>query len=209
MLPSKNTSLHLEGFPRSGNTFAWNLLYNTICVNGKLNICHHLHSVGSIKMSLNKNVRVFILIRNPLDTIASCYLKYYATRNLGNPNYVNIPLLEHVAKQYINFYSYCLQKSSRIRIIFFKDLVSNPLKFVLFVQSMLKLDSLTFNKNDIHLIINKFSDKESRKNPLGSSMPSDFRNQEKEKISQGLVSIPIYSQSKSLFEELVKLKTEL
>ena len=48
---NKNTKLYLDGYPRSGNTFAVSLIKG---IYGKEFIVHHLHAIAPIKIPLKK-----------------------------------------------------------------------------------------------------------------------------------------------------------
>ena len=58
----------IEAYPRSGNTFLVALVQMW---NPKLKITHHSHLASNIKYSLKRGIPVAVLIRPPLDAVAS------------------------------------------------------------------------------------------------------------------------------------------
>ena len=66
------TKFLLDGYPRSGNTFAASLVKY---IYGKDVFVHHFHAIAPIKIALRKDIPVFILIRDPKEAITSYYLK--------------------------------------------------------------------------------------------------------------------------------------
>lgn len=69
---NKQTVLYLDGYQRSGNTYSLHLI-KTIWPSIKF--IHHFHAIAPIKIALKKNLPVFILLRDPLNSISSRYLK--------------------------------------------------------------------------------------------------------------------------------------
>lgn len=64
----RRTDLCIEGLPSSGNSYLVNYVRH---LNPDLILAHHLHAVCALKSALAVNVATFVIIRNPLDNIAS------------------------------------------------------------------------------------------------------------------------------------------
>ena len=62
------TEVVIEGFPRSGNSWLFNVVQ---FLYPDLHIAHHMHSIVPIQMALRNRLPAYCLIRNPLDSIAS------------------------------------------------------------------------------------------------------------------------------------------
>ncbi len=63
------TDLVLEGYPRSGNTFAWHAFM--MSQTRPFNIIHHSHNAARIIEAVKKNIPTLVLIRNPRDCVIS------------------------------------------------------------------------------------------------------------------------------------------
>lgn len=72
--PVDGVDLHLTGYPRCANTFAFRLAHQ---VFPSLNLSTHLHVVASLKMALGRSIPTIVLIREPLQAVASLVLKGY------------------------------------------------------------------------------------------------------------------------------------
>jgi len=71
---NKKSELVIEGFPRSGNTFAVVAFQSAQKRNVK--IAHHLHVPAQIIRAVNMNIPALVLIRNPSDSIASLMVRH-------------------------------------------------------------------------------------------------------------------------------------
>lgn len=65
---TRTTDLAIEGFPRSGNSML--KMYISL-TNPELQMAHHLHMVGQFAIARKLAVPAVLLVRNPVDAIAS------------------------------------------------------------------------------------------------------------------------------------------
>lgn len=63
------TDITIEGFPRSGNTFA--VVAFLLSQDKHIRIAHHLHIPAQITYSVKNNIPCMVVIRSPIDTITS------------------------------------------------------------------------------------------------------------------------------------------
>lgn len=66
LIVGRGTDIVIEGFPRTGNTFAVVAFKNVQDRNYQ--IAHHLHIISQVKKAVSNNVPVIVLVRNPVDT---------------------------------------------------------------------------------------------------------------------------------------------
>lgn len=66
---SHNTELVIEGFPRSGNTFA--VVAFELAQGRPVRLAHHQHVPAQIIGGVRKRIPVLVLIRNPVDAVLS------------------------------------------------------------------------------------------------------------------------------------------
>jgi hypothetical protein len=105
---TRRSDLVIEGYPRSGNTFArWAFI--TAQKNEPV-LADHFHSIGHIRRALRLQVPVLVLIREPLDAVTS-FLVYQQ----GNYS-VSLAL-----REYIEFYSEILRCEERVVIADFEE----------------------------------------------------------------------------------------
>jgi len=103
-----DTDLVIEGYPRSANTFAYVAFYMAQ-PNKETVIAHHLHAPAQIIYASCKNIPSIVLIRKPVDAIASRiirnphldlrtgmldYLKFYRRINPYRKQFVTAPFFE-------------------------------------------------------------------------------------------------------------------
>ena len=75
-LPKNKDPLYFDGYPRSGNTYTFGLIYR-VYPSLHCKVSHHLHSIIVLKIAIKKDIKSIVIIRNPKDAIIS-YL--YANR---------------------------------------------------------------------------------------------------------------------------------
>ena len=75
LAPNESTIIVVEGFPRSANTYALAALYDA---NPHLQgfVAHHLHSYKSVLCGVRRGLPVVVLVRAPLDAVASLIQRY-------------------------------------------------------------------------------------------------------------------------------------
>jgi len=67
------TDLVIEGFPRSGNTFAVAAFQSA--QGGETRVAHHFHSPAQVKLGLELGVPVLVLVREPAAAVSSLMLR--------------------------------------------------------------------------------------------------------------------------------------
>jgi len=70
----RTTQLVIEGFPRSGNTFA--VVAFQRAQRERINIAHHLHVPAQVIRAARWRMPSLVLIRNPTDTVISLVLRH-------------------------------------------------------------------------------------------------------------------------------------
>ena len=111
LLVSKNTDIVIEGFPRSGNSFAFTAFKQA--QNKELKIAHHFHLPFQIIYACKNNIPCIVVIRDPLDVITS-YLIF-------NPYLKPATVLRY----YILFYKTILYCKDEFITANFNDIVND------------------------------------------------------------------------------------
>ena len=71
LVVNKKTDITIEGYPRSGNTFA--VVAFLLSQDKHIRVAHHLHIPAQITYSVKKNIPCMVVIREPYDTIRSLH----------------------------------------------------------------------------------------------------------------------------------------
>ncbi|HEY0740173.1 MAG TPA: hypothetical protein VGD40_01890 [Chryseosolibacter sp.] len=209
LLPNEHTAFHIEGYPRSGNTFSYSLIRMILQSRSSFTFTHHTHATASLIMAKRNNVPTIILIRHPLHAISSSYLKYYALRNQDVPDTVNIQLLQHELKQYAIFYSYVVEHLADMKIIDFAGLIAYPFQFVKFVAKIVNVNPNELTVEELNKALTAIQDLEKRKNPLGSSLPNERKQDRRQTIELLLKENALYQRCLKLYESACANKVNL
>jgi hypothetical protein len=70
---SRSTEIVIEGFPRSGNTFA--VVAFRFAQDRQLKMAHHLHAAAQIKRAAQLHIPAIVLIREPSEAILSVLVR--------------------------------------------------------------------------------------------------------------------------------------
>ncbi len=105
---TRNSDLVIEGYPRSGNSFArWAFV---IAQKNPVVVADHFHSIGHIRRGIRLGKPVLVLVRNPLDAISS-----FLVHQKGNY------AIQQAVKEYIEIYSYVYHHQARMVVATFEQ----------------------------------------------------------------------------------------
>lgn len=111
ILICKDTDIIIEGFPRSGNTYAYACFLLT---NGdKHKVARHIHLGSQINMAIKYSTPALIIFRNPVESISSYLVrnKYYSEKSAIN--------------YYIKYYENIIKNKDNIVLCEFRQLITN------------------------------------------------------------------------------------
>ncbi len=111
LLVSKETEIVIEGFPRSGNTFA--VVAFLHAQSKEVKIAHHLHVEAQILEGIKRRLPVLVLIREPIAAIRSLSVRY--------PNIS----VDSALEQYVRFYTIVAGVSNKVVIADFNEITTN------------------------------------------------------------------------------------
>jgi len=175
-----SADLCIDGFPRSANSFAVNLIKQ---VYNKLKIIHHAHAPAVIKKALKDDIPTFVLIRKPIDAIASEYIraKHREQRTYHVPNLI---------KRYHQYYQVVNENIRDLYIIRFETVTENPEEYMRYVFETIDMPSEVNYSDVISTTKNAGALKITENNIYTISVPVPERDEYKEKIVRDL--IPMY-----------------
>ena len=121
---SERTSIVVEGFPRSGNSFAAQAIRLITRRHGKQwRFATHFHSPAHVVYALRYRKPILVVIRRPVDAIVSL-------RALWGQNNVRVPSVNHLLRRYIQFYEMLLVVRKSIIVADFDTVISDLNKVI-------------------------------------------------------------------------------
>lgn len=197
---TKKTKFFFDGYQRSGNTYLVHLVQNFLSAEETV---HHLHKVAPIKIALKGRTIVFIIFRNPLDSIPSAYLKYFEMRHRTLPSVPDNKVLKNLIYDYLYYYKFVLQNSSKINLIDFKALIENP---ELTLKGILtKINPNFVNQEFDNMLKGACNSYIGATSDLGSSKPSRLKDNLKKPLKKRLTELPGFSSCQILYEHLLEI----
>jgi len=172
-----DTDICIEGFPRSGNTFLYNLVKE---LNPDLKTANHKHSVGHVKHALSLNKPVIILIRDHLDAITSELI-----RNSGDGKKISKHL--YTINHYIQFYDYVYDVRDQVTLVTFAELTQNTLGVLYELERKYALWKRPVNYGRIaQHVLDKMKSKVNEDNLYVNSAPTELRDEIKLEVKDSL-----------------------
>lgn len=123
---TRQTEVAIEGYPRSGNSFATAMLRN--CQDRNLSIASHLHVSAQLFRAKRLRKPLIMLIRHPLSAVSS-----FVIRDSINPKLA--------LKYYINFYRSAIRVIEYPVVVDFKELTED---FPIIIKNLNKRFSTEF-----------------------------------------------------------------
>jgi len=199
LFPDKHTKLHLTGFPRSANTYCYNILKVAF---PSLPLCTHIHTAASIRLALRFNVPTLVLVRDPVSTCCSLLLKHHIEPTAKE---VGSLLLD-----YIEYHDFVMKKSAQLGILRFEDAVSSPEYIIRVVCQRLDFDLNNSAVEEKALAGQQLVElKESDKSVEGSSLPNEERKQMKIGVESHVRNHLLCARALELYAQLLDHSFEL
>lgn len=173
---NKNTSIVIDGFPRSGNTFS--VVVFSQWQQSNVSIAHHTHVPATVIEGCRRRLPVVVLVRNPVDACASL-----STFNGRNPS--------TLLNEWIWFYRRCWRDHNRFLIAPFEVVVNDFGTVVDAVNNRWKtsFNSLNMNietRNAAYTRINEIASFHGQGEDK-VAMPSSFRKEHNEEAKEILL----------------------
>ena len=166
----RDTDLVVEGFPRSANTYA---LAKIRIANPLLKIAHHIHGVGQLKLALLYGIPCVVLVRKPIDAVASLVIREPGATTKYSLN------------NYIHFYKYVLKNREHFIIAEFQEVINDFDGLVGRTSKRyngLRLTEVNYTKIDVKNTVEKMDKDDTSKSgidPKKVALPSAEREREK------------------------------
>lgn len=189
-LVTKNTDICIEGFPRSGNTFA---VHTFKYFNPDAQVAHHIHAPVQFFQAVKLKIPCLIMVRNPLDTIASVVV---VDRSLS---------IEAALNHYISYYKMLINFKESEYIILADIEIINKM-FDQLMSSINKRFNKSFNsvalnmenKAEIANIV-KYQNKKANNPKNLVAIPNKKKEKLKDKIKPKVIDNYLYSDAEQLY----------
>jgi len=195
------TALYVDGYPRSGNTFAQFLIKN---LWPAVEFVHHFHAIAPLKIALKRNIPTFVLFRYPAAAISSNYIKTFAMRGCSSPLQIQTDLrfLRELTKSYADYYQFVSENTDYLKLIDFEMLISDPDNVMLSINQEIS-EQLQLQRHAIIRRVNEIKDREfGARDPLGSSKPSPDKEHAKDTLIDAVGQFKEYDICLKLHESL-------
>lgn len=201
-LPQKGDGVYIDGFPRSANSYIVNAVKSVF--KDEINIgAHHLHTVAALKIALNRRVRSYILLRNPLDAIASFYIMQNYYYNTGKTISEQKSYVRGLTQRYVDYYNFVFLMKENVSIINFEDVTRKP-EAVL--QALRNDYDLNVANADIHSRLEsfevEFKSKQKKKPIERTSTPNEERERKKLEVQKLIRETKEYKQAEEVYRKL-------
>ena len=124
--PRRGDLIHLTGYPRSANTYAMHLL-RAAARNGEGRVSTHIHAPASIRVALRARVPTLVLIRDPLDAVASAMVKRRASA-------AQTATADEFLYYYWSYYSFVKARRNRLALVDYLTVTRQPVELLRSVQ---------------------------------------------------------------------------
>lgn len=169
----KDTAIVIEGYPRSGNSFAFTA-FNLAQGDPPVRVAHHLHTASVVIAAIRAAIPSIVLVRNPEDAIIS-HIIY--SQNLT---------IRQCLKSYLDFYQPLLKYRDKFVTAKFEDTISD---FGNITRQVNQKFSTTFNEFEhtqqnvdkcFYILENSWKDLGLSEQKSVTNAPSEKRKQYKE-----------------------------
>lgn len=198
-LVDERTEIVIEGFPRSGNTFA--VVAFRVAQQRPLAIAHHLHVPAQVIWAVRKGVPALLLIRKPTDAVISLVI-YDPTVSIAR-----------ALKRYIRFYTAVAPHSDGCIVATFDQVISSFGDVTERINARYQTSFLTFDhtEEDVQRCFEIIEQKHRRRRRRPSvteatvSRPSPEREKLKELLRKDLQEPrirPLIARANEQYDEL-------
>lgn len=196
---SGHTDIVIEGFPRSGNTFA--VVAFQLAQVRPVHIAHHLHVPSQVLKAVRAGTPSIVLIRPPRDAVASLLVR--------EPGIMP----DSALRAYVSFYTKLMPVRRQVVCCTFDELTSNYSKIVSSVNDRfgcsfgLPEDTATYRQS-VFTEIERISERLGDDEELRISRPSEMRKAASTKIKAGLTNEPMLNRAEKAYLQFVMFSTD-
>ncbi len=193
LIVNHDTDIVIEGYPRSGNTFA--VAAFELAQGKALNIARHRHEAGQVILAAEMEKPILLIIREPLSAVVSLCIREQI--DIG-----------YAFKYYIDFYKKLLPLKENIVVVDFKEIITDMGAVIQKVNTRFDTKYQVFEHNNENVkkvkeIISEldrmegilYMGGEKKDEDLSSrvAFPTESRNKIKSEITNSIISTGQYT----------------
>jgi len=194
-LPAPSDDLYLDGFPRSGNTYTKSFVTHFY---PDYVFAHHLHTVAAIKMALKHNLKCIILMRNPIDSVASWAIMkdYYGQGSMADANF-----LEFLMMEWKSYYTFVHANIGKLHVLPFHKIVQAERLADYFAEVC--DDDIKIEESDIENFDRKIRENQKNKPDKRTSTPNKQRTEMKKQVKEKLEELEQTAVARQLHDDIM------
>ena len=200
LLAGSSTEIVIEGYPRSGNTFA--VVAFRLAQNRDVRIAHHLHAPAQVIWAVRRRLPALVLIRKPADAVLSLLIR--------DPS----ASVTHEIRRYTRFYGALGPYRNGFVLAAFEEVVSDfgtmiDRVNVKFSTSFQRFEHTEENVSQCFRIIEEINIKHSNRETITEhtiARPSPIRETAKEHVAElvtGAAVQPLLGRANELYNQLL------
>ena len=187
--------LVLEGYQRSANSFAFNLVNRFY---PEIRVVHHSHSIATLRIACAFKLPIIVLIRDPIEAVGSSVV-----RSGKSPRYL--------VSSYIWFYTYVSRIKGKLTLVSFETVTGNPSVLLRVVSELTGAKEKEIEKHELQLAIEEaFQSLPDLEESKGRSdyyravaVPNAKKEAEKKKVKDLVRSDKRISEALDLYNDLL------
>lgn len=193
VMVGRDSDVCIDGFPRSGNTFAFHAFKQW---NPEAEVAHHVHATQQILRALRFGVPCVLLVRDPLDTISSLII-------------FNEGELSHslATRSYVDFHRRVATVRDRVAVCDFAEVTAEPSTMV---QRLNAAAGTSFHsepmgpeaRQELLATIERYHRHRNRRT-VTFSVPSPGKEELKPEVRQRVAGDPHFAEAQAVYRELV------
>ncbi len=198
---NKKTKIVVEGYPRSANTFAFNIFKRIFLEMGvsPKRIAHHTHSAAQIIYGAKRNIPMVVVIRDPLSAVTSLIIM----NDLHRKDLSGIADL--YLKQYISFHEKIIGLRDKYILADFNMIINNYNHIITEVNEKykVKFNLLNQDPNEQEAILETIKNdtlKRFKNDHKKLSIPSKDKSNYKEVVNPIVKDSKYFNEAYKMFE---------
>lgn len=193
------TTLYVDGYPRSGNTF---LVHLTKMIFPEISMVHHFHAIAPIKVALARKIATYILVREASEAVASNYLKEFSMSRGGVPALTDKCLLKDMLIEYCVYYEFVQKNKEAITLVDFVEVKQD------FLPTLHDINQRFSAHLDDGVLSGRVLEErlafQGAVDTLGASTPNPVKENLKKPLKEAIRNLPNYSIATDLYTALTE-----
>jgi len=198
-MPSKKSYLFITSWGRAGNTYAFFIFKNAL---PEKIISSHGHNIASLKEAKFHQINSLALIRDPLESISSMYLKRGFEKKYNDP-FKGLAVLIESWKKYHQF----LLRDEFFSILNFDNFINNPSILIKWHNEVFEnpIDDETFQNAIIRA--REIIESDNR-DPLVRQLSSNEKDILKSELREQIIKIDTENSLNKIYQSLISKATK-